>query len=110
MLNITTEDDLGYSFKFFIEDQENVPIDTIIMIATRAAIGTLLTKSPSKTTRIRRNTSRKSGSAKRLAAAAAQAVVAKQEGAGVLDAAVEHRILTRSNNILVRSGGIRFAG
>ncbi len=46
------EDERGWSRRFLIDDHENVPIETMIMIATRAAIGMRLTRSPS--TRIRK--------------------------------------------------------
>jgi hypothetical protein len=39
-----------------IDDHENVPIDTMIMIATSAGIGMIDTRSPRPTTRISKNT------------------------------------------------------
>ena len=56
MANITVEDDFGCSLKFTIEDQENVPIETIIIMAINAAIGIIATKSPKITTKISKNT------------------------------------------------------
>jgi hypothetical protein len=54
--SITTEEDRGCDRRFLIEDQEKVPIDTMIMIATRAGIGIWLTQSPKTTQRISRVT------------------------------------------------------
>src|SRR5690625_4531961 len=49
---MTIDDDLGWVVTFLIEDHEKVPIETMIMIATRAGIGMRATQSPRKTTRI----------------------------------------------------------
>ena len=55
------EDERGWSRRFLIEDQEKVPIETMIMIATSAAIGMRLTRSPSTRIRNRSNTPAREG-------------------------------------------------
>ena len=50
------DEDFGCSRRFLIDDHENVPIETMIMMATRAAIGIIATISPSATTMIKRKT------------------------------------------------------
>ena len=44
---MTMDDERGCSRRFLIDVQLNVPIDTMIIMATNAAIGIWLTRSPS---------------------------------------------------------------
>ena len=43
--NSTTNNEFGCSIKFAIKDHENVPMETILIIATGATIGVIATKS-----------------------------------------------------------------
>ena len=54
--SMTMEEERGWTASAVIEDQEKVPIETMIMIATRAGMGMMLTRSPRPTTRISRTT------------------------------------------------------
>ncbi len=53
---MTMEDERGWVRSVLIDDHENVPIETMIITATSAAIGIWLTRSPSTTMRKSRKT------------------------------------------------------
>src|SRR5690554_769606 len=56
VLSITIEELFGWLRKATTDDQLKVPIDTMIITATTAALGICATQSPKKTTSISKNT------------------------------------------------------